>query len=201
MPHLSAMILFAATLSLAPGPVNVLTLSTGLNHGATRAMPFVTGATVSFTLLLLMVGLGLGSAAQAMGIYFNLISVLGAGLIAWFGVKLATSTGAIEAQAAPVPSFWHGAMLQILNPKAWGACIAAVAMFNLQDSRHDLLVFVVLYGVICFFGIGAWAVFGQNIRRFLNNARRLRLFNAGLGVTLIALAGFLLWQSVLTAPA
>lgn len=198
MPPILAMCAFALTLSISPGPVNVLTLSTGVNHGARRALPFVGGATISFTLLLLAIGLGLGAVAESLGSAFDLLAIAGAGLIAWFGYKLATATGDLTTEAAPIPSFWHGVMLQILNPKAWGACIAAIAIFELQDAMADLLIFVVLYGVICFFGIGSWALFGQHVKRFLTSSRRLRIFNIGLGLALIALAIGLLWRSLLT---
>lgn len=198
MPPVIAMCAFALTLSISPGPVNVLTLSTGLNHGVRRAIPFVTGATVSFTMLLLAIGLGLGALAESLGRAFDLLAVLGAGLIAWFGFKLATATGSLSTEAAPIPTFWHGVMLQVLNPKAWGACIAAVAIFELQDAPAHLAIFVCLYGVICFLGIGSWAFFGQQVKRFLTSTMRLRVFNIALGLTLIALAIALLWRSLLT---
>lgn len=84
--------------------------------------------------------------------------------------------------------------MQWLNPKAWGACIAAVSIYNLENSRPDLYFFVALYCIICFFGIGSWAVFGSQIDRWLNTARKRMAFNAVLGVILIALAGLLLAQ-------
>lgn len=196
MPPLLAMCTFALTLSISPGPVNVLTLSTGLNHGVCRALPFVSGATISFTLLLLAIGLGLGALAEDLGRAFNLLAVLGAGLIAWFGYRLATSKGSLSTDEVPVPGFWHGVMLQVLNPKAWGACIAAVAIFKLQDEPAHLAVFVCLYGVICFIGIGSWAVFGQQVKRFLTSPKRLRVFNLILGMTLIVLAVGLLLRSL-----
>ncbi len=198
MPPILAMCAFALTLSISPGPVNVLTLSTGLNHGARRALPLVGGATVSFTLLLLAIGLGLGAVAESLGRAFDLLAVAGAGLIAWFGYKLAMSTDSLTTEAAPIPTFWHGVMLQVLNPKAWGACIAAIAIFELQNAPADLAIFVCLYGVICFIGIGSWALFGAQVKRFLTSAKRLRVFNIALGLTLIVLAIGLLWRTLLT---
>lgn len=199
MPPLLAMCAFAMTLSISPGPVNVLTLSTGLNHGARRALPFVSGATISFTLLLLAIGLGLGALAESLGSAFDLLAILGAGLIAWFGYKLASARGSLSTEEAPIPSFWAGVMLQVLNPKAWGACIAAVAIFDLQDNPTHLAVFVCLYGAICFLGIGSWAVFGQQVKSFLTSPKRLRVFNTLLGLTLIGLAIALLLRSLLAS--
>ena len=146
--------------------------------------------------LLALIGLGAQAVADQAQAVFDVLTVLGAGLILYFGVGLLRSDGAQDAAAAPVPSAWQGAALQWLNPKAWGACIAAVAIFELQEAPSHLAIFVCLYGVICFFGIGSWAFFGQQVKRFLISAKRLRVFNAILGITLILLAGMLLYRSL-----
>lgn len=196
MQQFLAMALFALTLSISPGPVNLITLSTGLNHGIRKAVPFVSGATVGFTLLLLMIGLGLQALAERMGHLLDILTLLGAALIIYFGYKLATSDGALATANSPVPTFWQGAVLQWLNPKAWGACIAAVSIFNLEQSRPDLYSFVVLYCVICFFGVGSWSFFGSQIKRWLDTARKRKIFNAALGIVLIFLACALLFQKL-----
>ncbi len=55
-----AMCLFAFSMSISPGPVNLIVLSSGVNHGVRKTMPFVFGAVVGFSLLLLAVGSGIG---------------------------------------------------------------------------------------------------------------------------------------------
>jgi len=192
-----SMALFALTMSISPGPVNIITLSTGLNHGIRKAVRFVSGATVGFTFLLLLIGLGLQALADQLGVLLDILTVLGAALIIYFGVKLATSDGQLETTNSPVPGFWQGAALQWLNPKAWGACLAAVSIFNLQHSRPDLYFFVGLYCVICFIGIGSWAVFGSQINKWLDTVRKRKIFNFSLGGLLIVLAGMLLFQNFL----
>ncbi|MCI4665642.1 MAG: LysE family translocator [Neomegalonema sp.] len=197
MSQLLPMALFALTMSISPGPVNVLTLSTGLNHGPRRALPFVSGATVGFTLLLLLIGLGLAATADQMGPLFDVLALVGGALIMWFGYKLFRASGQLATEDAPVPSFLQGALLQWLNPKAWGACIAAVALFQLQASEARLYLFVAIYFVICFVGVGSWAVLGGRIRRWLNTAERQRWFTRALGAILILLAAGMSLQAVL----
>jgi threonine/homoserine/homoserine lactone efflux protein len=194
MTQAYAMALFALTMSISPGPVNLITLSTGLNHGIRKAAGFVSGATIGFTALLLLIGLGLQAVASQLGILLDVITVLGAALIIYFGYKLATSDGLLNATDHPVPGFWQGAAMQWLNPKAWGACIAAVSIFDLENSGTDLYFFVVLYCIICFFGVGSWAVFGSQIDKWLDTVRKRVVFNAVLGVILIILACVLLVQ-------
>lgn len=194
MEQIFAMALFALTMSISPGPVNLITLSTGLNHGARSALGFVSGATIGFTLLLFLIGIGLSVVAERFGWVIDTLTILGAGLIIYFGYKLLTSDGDIEQGEQSKPNFWQGTALQFLNPKAWGACIAAVGLFDLDQSRSTLYFFVCLYCVICFLGIGSWALFGSQVERFLSTRKRRVLFNRVLGGTLIVLAALLLFQ-------
>lgn len=188
MTDLFAKILFALTLSIAPGPVNLITLSTGLNHGARRALRFVFGATAGFTLLLLLIGLGAQAVAGPARMLFEELAVLGAGLIGYFGVMLLRSDGEQAMQEQPVPTMWQGAALQWLNPKAWGACLASVSLFDLQESAGALYGFVGMYFVACFVGVGSWALFGAQAERWLRSPVRRRWFNRGLGAILCGMA-------------
>ena len=43
MSMIFAMCSFALSMSISPGPVNLLTLSSGINHGFLRTLPFVAG--------------------------------------------------------------------------------------------------------------------------------------------------------------
>ena len=54
-----SMAAFALASSISPGPVNIVALSSGAQFGLRVAMRHVSGATIGFTLLLLLIGLGL----------------------------------------------------------------------------------------------------------------------------------------------
>lgn len=64
MSLLLSMAAFALASSISPGPVNLVALSAGAQFGLRPAMRHVTGATLGFTLLLLMIGLGLSELLQ-----------------------------------------------------------------------------------------------------------------------------------------
>ncbi|MCG7492919.1 LysE family translocator [Thalassobius sp. Cn5-15] len=187
MPFLS-MVLFAAALSLAPGPVNLIILSTGVSHGARAALRFVIGATVGFTALLVLTGLGLSATRAFPEWVVDVISCLGALVICYFGIQLVRARGDFATQEVPIPSFWQGAALQWLNPKAWVASLSGVAMFGLQGDTWGLLQFSALYFAVCFIGIGLWAPLGELLSKGLNTPLRQRVFTTTLGLCLIILA-------------
>lgn len=57
MTLIIAMSLFALSMSISPGPVNLITFSSGLNYGFLPSLPFVAGAALGFTLLLVVVAI------------------------------------------------------------------------------------------------------------------------------------------------
>ena len=189
------MAVFAFSMSASPGPVNVIALSSGLNYGIAGSLRFVGGAAIGFTLLLLLIGLGLQAFADESDLLFDILTVFGVSLILYFGYKLITSDGDFSSSQTNAPSFWQGFILQWLNPKAWGACIASVSLFNLEQSRADLYYFVAQYLVLCFIGVGLWAVGGNQVNRWLDTQVKRRWFNAVLGIVLIGLAALLLYQN------
>ena len=54
-----SMAAFALATSITPGPVNIVALSAGARYGLRASLRHVTGATVGFALLLLLIGLGM----------------------------------------------------------------------------------------------------------------------------------------------
>ncbi|WP_282608672.1 LysE family translocator [Pelagibius sp. Alg239-R121] len=194
MSSILAMCIFSLSMSISPGPVNLITLSTGANHGLRSAMPFVAGATIGFTLLLFLIGLGLGGIAAEHGLFLDILAFGGAGLICYMGFKIASSDPEIEIRIETVPSFSQGFLLQWLNPKAWAACIAGVSAFDLVGAPSRLALFVSLYFAICYLGIGSWAVIGEKIHLVFKTARSLKRFNIAMGGGLVLVALYLLFQ-------
>jgi len=164
-----AMGIFSFVMSFSPGPVNLISMSIGINQGFKKALPFVSGATIGFTLLLFFIGLGLGKITVQFPIILNIFSFLGAAFIMYVGYKMSSSSATLELEEDQLPSFWDGALLQCLNPKAWTACLAGVAAFEVTDEFSRLALFTIIYFSICYIGIGSWAFIGGKILIRLNS--------------------------------
>ena len=186
-----AMCLFSLSMSISSGPVNIITFTTGINHGVNKALPFVSGATTGFTLLLLMIGLGIGNIFSEHPAFQAILAYTGTGYIVYLGYKIAATKSKFESKAMDLPGFWHGFLLQWLNPKAWAACLAGVSAFKLSDSTTMLMLFVGLYFVICYLSIASWAVLGKTIESNLKH--HIRLLNGFMGSALILVALYLLY--------
>jgi len=193
MTVLLSMAAFALASSISPGPVNVVALSAGAQHGFNASMRHVTGATVGFTLLLLLIGLGLH---ELLAYFPNLIDIVkwaGIGFLLYMAYKLAVDDGKLGAdKPTRGPSFAYGAAMQWLNPKAWLASLAGMGAYAADGDGRLVWQFTVVYFVVCYLSIASWAYAGTFLRRYLQEPKRVRLFNRAMATLLAASAMYLL---------
>jgi len=191
-----SMAIFSLSMSISPGPVNFLAMTSGLNNGFFKSLKFVTGATLGFTLLLFLVGYSLSSAHQFFPNIVSYMKYIGCAYLFYIGFKIFRDTNQqnnIEG-ANYTPSFIQGWLLQWLNPKAWVACFAGCSAFDVSSSEQRLTQFLIIYFIICFIGIASWALLGKHIRGWINTQKHISLFNQLMGITLCGLAIILITQ-------
>lgn len=130
MSLLISMAAFALASSITPGPVNIVALSAGARYGVRPAMRHVLGATLGFTLLLLLIGFGLHETLQQWPFLTRIIQWSGVIFLLYMAFRLAIDSGQLNmSEQGSGPSLVHGAIMQWLNPKAWLASIAGMGVF------------------------------------------------------------------------
>ncbi|KAA1012587.1 LysE family translocator [Paraburkholderia panacisoli] len=195
MTVLLSMAAFALASSISPGPVNVVALSAGAQHGFIASMRHVSGATVGFTVLLLLIGLGLHELLAHFPDLIDIVKWAGIGFLLYMAYKLAVDDGQLGAgKPARRPSFAHGAALQWLNPKAWLASLAGMGAYAADGDGKLVWQFTALYFVICYVSIASWAYAGTFLRKYLQEPKRMRRFNRVMATLLAASALYLLME-------
>ena len=204
-----AMFGFALSMSISPGPVNMLIIATAAQWGTRRAWAVVSGATIGFTLLLAVVGWGLAGLLQRHPLWLQAMGVVGALFIVFMASKLISSPvspSAVEknmAEQTPEPTAVAeaapGFLLQWLNPKAWIAAAAGTALFAQAAVPHALWTFIGIYFVVCYASLALWAWAGGVLSPFLQQGQRMRGFSVVMGVLLCLTAVFMLWQQFFSA--
>jgi len=194
-----AMAMFSLGMSISPGPVNMVIVASGANHGFWRTAPFVSGATLGFTLLLIFIGFWFLRVIEGHPAFFAYLGAAGAVFIIYIGCKIAWSPPTLALEKGETPTFLQGALLQWLNPKAWIAGAAGTALFSRPQTHATLITFIAIYFVVCYVSLAAWAVLGDRAALMLNSARRVRIFNLAMGGMLIAIACYMLYQQFFAA--
>jgi len=194
MSLLIAMFSFSLTMSISPGPVNMIIISSGMNYGVRKTLPFVSGGTIGFTLLLLFIGLGFSQVISSYPSFLKYLTLAGSSFIIYMGYLIATSDPELDIKKQHQPTFLQGFLLQWLNPKAWIACLAGASLFSVPNNSNEFLLFSLIYFVVCYLSLFGWSVLGEKSSKFLNSRLKLRLFNFCMGGALIATASYLLYS-------
>jgi len=182
MTTLIAMALFALVTSITPGPVNIIATATGASFGFWRTIPHIFGASLGFTLILILMGAGLANVFDQYSNAMAVLTLAGASFLFYTSYKIAFApTDQSSAQQNNPPGVLEGALCQWLNPKTWIVAIAGVAVFVTSGSS-TLGIFSALFFLVCFLSISVWAMMGGAIRKILKTSKSTRIFNVLMGL-------------------
>ncbi|MGF1695781.1 LysE family translocator [Vibrio lamellibrachiae] len=182
-----AMVVFAFVGAVTPGPVNLLATSTAVNSGMKEALKHVTGASIAYALVVFFSGSVLQSMAKLLPKLELVMQLVGSAFLLYLAYRIYTApTASIETQTSNGMSWWVGALTQLLNPKAWLVAMSGVSLYVIgQDSpQQSLVLFTSVSLVVCFIGVGVWAVIGQLLAKKLENPVKQRQFNRVMAVML-----------------
>jgi threonine/homoserine/homoserine lactone efflux protein len=193
MSLILSMAAFALASSISPGPVNLVALSSAVRFGVGASLRHVSGATVGFTVLLVLIGLGLHEVLQRLPWLTTAIQLGGVAFLLYMAWMLVRDDGCLEVQVeTAAPSFLHGAAMQWLNPKAWMASVAGMGAFAADGATVQVLQFAAIYFVACYLSLACWSFAGGLLRQHLRDVPRVRLFNRCMAGLLAGSAVYLL---------
>lgn len=184
---ITSMALFAFAASFSPGPVNLVSVSQGARFGVAKGLSFITGATLGFILLFLIIGFGLRHVLAALPLLTQLLQWGGIMFLLYLSYQLYSDNGELaDSSVAKAPDFFTGALMQWLNPKAWLASLSGIAAYIPQAQTDQVLIFAGIYLPICWFSLGAWLWAGMMLRPYLQKPARMRVLNKTLALLLAA---------------
>lgn len=185
---LGPLALFALVSSITPGPNNVMLAASGLNFGFRRSMPHLLGVNLGFTLMIFLVGVGLGSVFQQVPQLYTVLKYLGAAYLLYLAWKIANSGGMEDGAVSGKPmTFLQAAAFQWVNPKAWVMAVGVIATYTPQAGFFaNLVIATVVCGIVNLPSIGVWVTFGTALRRVLHKPWAIRAFNISMALLLVA---------------
>jgi threonine/homoserine/homoserine lactone efflux protein len=183
-----AVLFFAFSTTITPGPNNVMIMSSGVNYGIKASMPHWLGICLGFPLMVLLVGLGFGVVFERYPHLHQLIKVLGVAYLIWLAWQIASAEPkAIEQGKSKPFSFIQAALFQWVNGKAWVMASGAVAAFTTVGGVYWLEVSIITaaFLLVAFPCVGLWLVFGAALRAILIKALFQRIFNICMAIILL----------------
>ncbi|MDE2882300.1 MAG: LysE family translocator [Acidobacteriota bacterium] len=182
--------LFAFSMSITPGPNNVMVTASGANFGYRRTIPHLVGIGLGYPAMVAGVGFGLGGVFEAVPAVHVVLKYVGSGAILWMAWRIATASGtgpATERPGRPF-TFLQAAAFQWVNPKGWVVAVGAVSAFTTVEGDLFLEVGAITLSFVSvnYACASVWTVFGVGIGRLLKHRNRLRIFNVATGLLLVA---------------
>lgn len=182
-----ALLLFAFTTSITPGPNNMMLFASGVNFGFRRTVPHMLGIGAGFLSLLIGVGLGLGALLHAIPVLYTLLKFAGGAYLLWMAWKIGMSRSLADGRIGAQPmTFVGAAAFQWVNPKAWVMAVTAMATYT-DDSQYYVTVMLVglAFAAVNLPSVSTWAAFGSALREWLSVPARLKWFNITMAVLLV----------------
>ncbi len=182
--------LFAFSMSITPGPNNVMVTASGANFGYRRTIPHLLGIGLGYPAMVAGVGFGLGGVFEAVAAVHVVLKYVGSGAILWMAWRIATAggTGPATERAGRPFTFLQAAAFQWVNPKGWVVAIGAVSAFTTVegDVFREVGAITLSFVSVNYACASVWTLFGVGIGRLLKRGNRLRIFNVSMGLLLVA---------------
>ncbi len=184
-----SIISFAFATAMSPGPNNFMLLSSGLTFGYQKTMPHIMGVMVGFPIMVMAVGLGMGSVFELYPWLYDVLKVVGITYLLWMAWKIATSNSTMSSddEVKKPFTFVQAVLFQWVNPKAWVMVITAMGSFitSTQQAFLQVVIIALVYLCIGLLSTNFWALGGVYLQRFISNEKRVRVFNVLMALLIV----------------
>lgn len=188
MDYLLAVVLFAISSSVTPGPNNIMVMTSGVNFGVKKSLPLLSGVCVGFTIMLLLVGLGFSTLFDLFPQLHFIIKCVGTLYLLYLAFLIARSAGSVTSNQQSKPfSFMKGLLFQWVNAKAWVVATGAIAAFTAvgESFYSQNIMIAATFFVVSFPCVGVWLSFGAILKNVLNNPKSRQWFNFSMAGLLV----------------
>lgn len=188
MELLLAVLFFAFSTTITPGPNNVMIMSSGVNYGVKASVPHWLGICLGFPFMVLLVGFGFGVVFDRYPHLHQLIKILGTLYLLWLAWRIASAEPkAIEQGKSKPFSFFQAVLFQWVNGKAWVMATGAIAAFTSVTGVYwqQVSIITLAFLLVAFPCVGVWLLFGASLRTILTKPLFQRIFNIAMAIILL----------------
>lgn len=192
---------YVATMSVTPGPNNLMLAASGVNFGFRRTLPHMLGISIGHGLQVWLVGMALTWMMIWLDSLRPLLVASGCSYLMWLAWRQAHAGQPGSAGRGQPLGFVAAAMFQWVNPKAWMMVLNVAILFLAPSAGWvDTLLLAVLCALVNLPCIALWAVVGDRLRNRLSEPALLARFNYTMAALLAATATWILVDEALLAP-
>jgi threonine/homoserine/homoserine lactone efflux protein len=183
----ATLVLASLAIMGSPGPSTISLVAVTVAYGIRRALAYCAGLVVGATIVLLAVAAGVTAVLLALPALRWALLLVATAYILWLAYRLATAPPLAEQNASDRrPTFLGGAVLGVVNPKAWIAIGAVFASGRLADTAvaDALLKLPLLTSMVVVIHV-MWLLAGKLLMPVVRHPRHARAVNITLAVLLV----------------
>ena len=195
-----AFLLFAVSMSLTPGAGNLALLGISNRYGFSAALPFVAGTSLGVLVVFGGTSAGLISVLTTYPELYSTLKYLGAAYLMYIAWGISSLQVNDEQDTDYSSGFLSGALVQVLNPKAWIAAMTVFSQFTTISGNHayttQVIIITVAFLLIMTLCTLIWAYFGSVLKGLIQSQRQMNILNRCLGATLAISVIFMFSQPI-----
>ena len=185
---------FAMITAITPGPNNIILSTNAVNHGFRKTIPLIMGVFFGFLSVLTLCLLGIGEVYQSFPAIALIIKLVAICFLTYLSYKIFISSNFSDEKNTKQFSFKDIYFFQIINPKAVTVSMSSSAIF-IQNKFSYEIEFILIF--LCFViststSAIIWAAIGHSFRNYLNDKRKIIIFNRTMAVLLMCCIFFII---------
>jgi len=189
-----------APLTYSAGPGNIMVAVSGVRVGFLRSVPFILGLDITYFLLSVLVGLGVGSILISYPLVAQTLKYFGIGYILYLGLKFFIASSSSETNSGIKFRIIDGVIIQLTNVKGMIMLIVMFSEFSYTGLSHTnnglfehVLLISAALATLNFSAHILWVFLGSGIQRTMARYPIFqRVYNYLFGSMLIGVAIWLL---------
>lgn len=193
-----AYLMTSVIVSLSPGSGAINSMTTSVNHGYRGAIAAIAGLQTGLLLLIILVGVGLGTLLSQSVLAFEILKWAGAAYLIWLGVCQWRAAGTIALSTLTATQsrkklYQNSVLVNISNPKSIVFLAALFPQFIIphQPQLIQYLILGITSVIADTIVMTGYAVLARKIAVFIKSPEQTRAMNKVFG-SLFMLVGALL---------
>jgi threonine/homoserine/homoserine lactone efflux protein len=178
---------FALILYGTPGPATISLAASGAAYGFRRSLSYLLGLVLGILITLVVAAFGLGYLFTEFPTVHATLRYVSLAYILYLAYRIASSGMTASDDAKPL-GFLQGVVLNLINPKAYVAAIAAITQFASSGDAYYRSVMLIIFFIIIVASIVdlGWAYAGQWMRKPFSSPRAAVTLNVTMAIVLVA---------------
>jgi threonine/homoserine/homoserine lactone efflux protein len=182
------------TAAITPGPNNIILSTNAVNYGFKETIPLMMGVFFGFLSVLTLCLLGIGELYKSFPAIAMIVKIVATCFLVYLSFRIFTSSSFSDEKNSKKFSFKDIYFFQIINPKAVTVSMSSSAIF-IQNKFSYQIEFILIF--LCFViststSAIAWAAIGHSFRKYLNDKKKIVIFNRIMAILLLMSISFII---------